>query len=120
MTNEKTQKQTKKFFQFFRKQEKLFNTVLQNRASDEDKQTVALCLSEIYFRSQHLIGLIKKTSETNLDYTESDLDSLLGNLVYAQIDIYDELASWIKQLKKPLKTAIDKVDDLGVELYDWE
>jgi hypothetical protein len=120
MTNEDKQKQTKKFFRLFRKQETLFNTVLQNRTNDKDRQTVALCLSEIYFRSQHLIGLIKKISETNLNYTESDLDSLLGNLVYTQIDIYDELTSWIKQLKKPLKTAIDNVEDLGVELYGWQ
>jgi hypothetical protein len=120
MTNKEKQKQTKEFFQLYRKQEKLFNTMLQNRASDEDRQTVALCLSEIYFRSQHLIELIKKISETNLNYTESDLDSLLGNLVFAQIDIYDELASWIKQLKKPLKTVIDNVEDLGVELYGWQ
>ena len=35
-------------------------------------------------------------------------------------DIYDELASWIKQLKKPLKTAIDNIEDLGVELYGWQ
>jgi hypothetical protein len=120
MTNEEMHKKTRKFFRLFRKQEGLFNTVLQNRASDEDRKTVALCLTEIYFQSQRLIELIKKVSETNLDYTESDLDSLLGNLIDLRINIYDEIADWIKDLKKPLNTTIDNVEDVGAELYGWE
>ena len=114
-------KRTKMFFQLFRKQEKVFNKLLSNdNCTAEDRQTIALCLTEIYFGSQHLIELIKNISETNLNFTERDLDSLLGNLIDLRIEIYDEITDWIKDMKKPLKVAINKVADLGTEKYGWE
>ena len=114
-------KRTKMFFQLFRKQEKVFNRLLPNKyCAPKERQMLALCLTELYFRSQHLIGLIKKVSKTNLDFTERDLDSLLGNLIDLRIETYDEINDWIRDMKKPLKTVINKIGDLGTEKYGWE
>jgi len=114
-------KNTKMFFQLLRKQEKVFNKLLSNaNCTPEDRQMIVLCLTELYFSSQRLIGLIKKISETNLDFTERDLDSLLGNLIDLRIETYDEINDRIKDLKKPLKTVINKICDLGAEKYGWE
>ena len=101
----------KKFFKLLNKLETLEETIVKNNVSEEYKRIVALCLTELYFRSKHLIDLIKAISETKLNYTEKDLDKLLENLVYLQIVIYDEMVDWMKDLKKPLKKLINKLPD---------
>jgi|GEM_PF-5232093 len=108
-------KETKLYFKLFRKNQKLFKEVIGDKISDEYKQNIVLYLTEIYFGSQHIIKLIEKISETNTNCTKRDLDSLLGNLVDLRIEIYNELIDWVKDLKKPLKTVIDKVEDLWYE-----
>lgn len=106
---------TKRFFKLLRKNEGLFGALLKNKASKGDGQTVALCLTELYFRSKHLIDLTKKISETSLRFTKDDVDSLLGNLVDLQVEIYIGMLHWIRDMKRPLKVVIDNVEDLGPE-----
>jgi hypothetical protein len=106
MTNEKT----KQFFELFKKNQRLFEKLLKNKASEEDGKTVELCLTEIYFNSQRVIKLIDKISKTNL--TKGNLNSLLSNLIDLETEIYLEMAGWIKELKNPLKDVIDKVGSL--------
>ncbi len=115
-----TDKRTERYFKLLKKNDEIFEALLKKKASKVDRQKVAFCLTEIYFRSQHLVNLIKKISETNLKFTEDDLDSLFGNLIDLRIEIYDEMVDWIKDLKRPLKTAIYKVNDLGAEKYGWD
>ena len=110
-----TDERTKRYFKLLRKNEGLFGALLKNKASKGDGQTVALCLTEVYFRAQHLIVLIKKFSEANLDFTENSLDPLLGNLVDLQVEIYIGMLHWIRDMKRPLKAVIDNVEDLGPE-----
>jgi hypothetical protein len=105
--------ETKLFFKLLRKNQRLFGKLPGNKLSDEDRETVALYITEIYFRSHHLTEVIEKVSETSVRFSESDLDSLLTNLVELQIEIYTEMVDWIKGLKKPLMTVIDNIDDLG-------
>jgi hypothetical protein len=110
-----TDKKNKLYFKILKKNQRMFEKVIGDRISDNYRQAIALYLTEIYFRSQHIIELIEKILETNQNCTKRDLDSLLGYLVYLQIEIYDELVDWFKSLKKPLKTVIDKVEDLWYE-----
>jgi hypothetical protein len=44
------------------------------------------------------------------------LDILLSNLVDLRVDIYDELLDWVKDLKKPLGSVINKVENLWYEI----
>jgi DNA mismatch repair ATPase MutS len=116
MTDKKT-----KMFKLLEKQNKLFNRLpIDKSCTTEDRKMISLCLTEIYVRSQHLVNLIKKISGTNLKFTEDDLDSLLDNLINLQIEIYGEVVDWIKDLKKPLNIAINKIGDLGAEKYGWD
>ncbi len=121
MNNEKkVDKKAEAYFRLLRKIERLFDVILGDRISKDDKQSVELCLTETYFFAKDLIRLIDKISETNLDYTEKDLDDLSSYLIYAKIDIYDEMVDWFKELEKPLNIAIDKIGDIGAERYGWE
>lgn len=116
-----TDKKTKIFFKFLAKQNKLFSKLpIDKSFTTDDQRKISLYLTEIYFRSQHLVNLIKNISETNLKFTENDLDSLLGDLIDLRIEIYDEIVDWIKELKKHLNIAINKVGDLGAEKYGWD
>jgi hypothetical protein len=108
-------KETKLFFMFLKKNRRVFDAVIGDKINDKGKQLIALYLTEIYFSSQHVIELIEKISKTNKNCTKRDLDTLLGNLVDLRIELYDELIDWAKSLKKPLKTTIDKIEDLWYE-----
>jgi len=114
-------KKTKMFFKLLRKQEKLFNRFPIGKSyTTEDRRKVMLCLTELHFRSRHLVSLTKNISETNLKFTEDDLDALLGNLIDLRIEIYDEMFEWIKDLKKPLNRVINKIEALGAKKYGWD
>jgi len=76
---------------------------------------MALCLTEFYFNSRHLIEVIKKISERSLDSTKDDLDSFLGDLCRLRTEVYDVTTYWAKILRKPLNTSIDKIADLEYE-----
>jgi hypothetical protein len=109
MTDEKT----KRFFELFRRNQRLFEKLLKDKISEEDGRTVELCLTEIYSNSQHVMKLIDKISKTKASLSKSNLDSLLDNLIDLETEVYLELAGWIKELKGPLKDVIDKVGSLG-------
>jgi hypothetical protein len=109
MTDEKT----KRFFELFKKNQKLFEKLLKNKINEEDGKTVELCLTEIYSNSQYVIKLIDKISKTKASLTKSNMDSLLDNLIDLETQIYLEMAGWIKELKGPLKNVIDTVGSLG-------
>ena len=79
---------------------------------DEDKSSFAVCFAEIFSHSKHLLDMIEKIAEVNLDLSESDLDQLLGDLVMAKILMYDELRCWMRQLRRPLQNAMDRVEDM--------
>jgi len=113
-------KKTEEYFQLFRKNEKLFDTVLGDRISKDDKQSVVYCLTETYFVAKHLIECIDKMSEIRVDYNEEDLDALLELLVYIRTDIYKCMVGWLRQLRKPLNLTIDRIGDIGAERYGWE
>ncbi|MFA5252924.1 MAG: hypothetical protein WC454_10120 [Phycisphaerae bacterium] len=105
-------KGTERYFKLLKKNEELFVSLLKNKASKEDRQKVAFCLTEIYFMSQSLAKLIKKISETNLNFSKDDLDLLLGNLINLRIEIYDKMADGIRDLKRPLNIVIDTTGKL--------
>lgn len=107
-----TDERTKRYFKLLRKNQGLFEKLLGDKTSEDDRQTVALCLTEIYFNLQHVIKLTKKISEINLELTKGDLDALLSNLIDLRIEIYDKMFDWIKNLKKPLNVAINKIGKL--------
>jgi len=109
MTDEKS----KRFFNLFRKNQRLFEKLLKNKADEEDGTTVELCLTELYSNSQRVIKLIDKISKTKINFTKGSLDSLVGSLIDLETEIYLEMAGWIKELKNPLKNVIDKVGSLG-------
>lgn len=108
MTNEKT----KQFFELFKKNQRLFEKLLKNKASEEDGKTVELCLTELYSASQRVIKLIDRISKTKTNFTKGNLNSILGDLIDLETEIYLEMAGWIKELKNPLKDVIDKVGSL--------
>lgn len=110
-------KKTKMFSKLLGKQDRIFNRLPVDKSCG---QKVSSYLTEIYFRSKHLIRLTEKISETNLKFNEDDLDSLLGDLIDLRIEIYDEMVDWIKNLKKPLNVVIDKVGELGAKKYGWD
>ncbi len=107
MTDEKT----KRFFELFGKNQRLFEKLLKNKADEEDGKIVELCLTEIYSNAQRVIKLIDNISKTKTNFTKGNLDSLLDNLIDLETAIYLEMAGWIKELKNPLKNVIDKVGD---------
>jgi hypothetical protein len=109
MTDEKT----KRFFELFKKNQRLFEKLLKNKTGEEDGKTVELCLTELYSASQRVIKLIDKISKTKTSFTKGNLNSLLGNLIDLETEVYLEMAGWIKELKNPLKNVIDKVGNLG-------
>ena len=104
---------TKRFFELFKKNQRLFGKLLKNKISEEDGKIVELCLTEIYSNSQRLIKLIEKISKTKTNFTKGNIDSLLDNLIDLETEIYLEMAGWIKELKGPLKNVIDTVGSLG-------
>lgn len=107
-----TDKRTELYFKLLRENDRLFGALLKSKASKGDRQKAAFCLTEIYFISQSLVKLTKKISETNLEFSKGDLNSLLGNLIDLRIEIYDKMVDWIRDLKKPLNVVIDKVGEL--------
>ena len=109
MTDEKT----KRFFELFKKNQRLFEKLLKNKVNEEDAKTVELCLTELYSNSQRVTKLIDNISKTKTNFTKSNIDSLLDNLIDLETEIYLEMAGWIKELKSPLKNVIDKVGSLG-------
>ena len=114
-------KKNKNYLILLGKQDKLFNKLLMGKSfTNEDRRMVALCLTELHFRSQHVVKLIKKISETNLKFSDDNLDNLLDNLIGLKIEIYDEVLDWIKDLKKPLNKVINRIGDLGAEKYGWD
>jgi hypothetical protein len=109
MTDEKT----KRFFELFGKNQRLFEKLLKNKVDEEDAKIVELCLTEIYSNSQRVIKLIDNVSKIKTKFTKGNLDSLLDNLIDLETAIYLEMAGWIKELKNPLKNVIDKVGSMG-------
>ena len=108
MTDEKT----KKYFKLLNKLDKVTKKIMEKGASQEDKSRFALCLAEIHSCSSALVDLINKISETNISMTEKEADDLLGDLINVEIYLYTEMTDWVKDLKKPLKKAIDQVTDM--------
>ena len=80
--------------------------------ADKDKSSFVVCFAEIFSHSKNLLDVIEKIAEVNLDLSESDLDQLLGDLVMAKILMYDELRCWMRQLRRPLQNAMDRVEDM--------
>jgi len=100
MTDEKT----KVYLDFLERNQRLFHAVPGDRMSGKNRESIALCLTEIHFSSRRLIELTKRISETRPDSTGGELDSLLGDLCCLRAEVYDEMIRWAKTLKKPLKT----------------
>jgi hypothetical protein len=104
---------TKLFFTFLKKLESLTDRLVVSEDNDEDKKKFALCLAELYFRASHVTGLIKAIADTDLKPSEQTMDTLLTDLVDLQIELYDEVADWMKELKEPLQRMMDAVPDDG-------
>jgi hypothetical protein len=108
----KIDERTKRYFKLLTKNKRLFEKLLKNKKIKETGQRVAFCLTELYFNSQSVIKLIDKISQTKRNFNKNDLDSLLGNMIDLQTEIYIEMTDYIKELRKPLKNVIDKVGNL--------
>jgi hypothetical protein len=68
-------------------------------------------LSEISSYSKSVRELIYRIASRRAgDLTLKEYDELLGELVNLKIELYDELADWIKITKKPLQIMIDAVE----------
>ena len=102
---------TKHLFTLLRKLESLTDRLVVSEDNDEDKKKFALCLAELYFRANHVTGLIKAIANTPLKPSEQTMDALLTDLVDLQIELYDEVADWMKELRKPLQRMMDAVPD---------
>lgn len=102
---------TEQFFAFLRKLESLTDRLVMSKDKEEDKRKFALCLAELYFRANHVTGLIKAIANTPLKPSEQTMDTLLTDLVDLQIELYDEVADWMKELRKPLQRMMDAVPD---------
>jgi hypothetical protein len=108
----KTDIQTKRYVKFYDKLQKIFNKFpIDKSFSIEDRRRLSLCLSELYFESQHLSKVIKKISQTNLKLTEKNLNPIISNLIDLQANMYIDMVDWIKDLKKPLNSLIKTIEN---------
>lgn len=76
-----------------------------------------LCLTELYFRSFHIIELIRRISETDVTKQEA-LETLFEDLISLQNELYTEMLLWSKSLRQPLQKAIDQVEEMLSEEAD--
>lgn len=113
-----TDQRTRAYFKLLKKNQRLFRALLEDGISDKTRENVAMCLTEIYFSSRRLIGLIKRISETGPDITERELDSLLGYLCCLRSEVYDGMVRWAKTLRSPVNISIDRIADIGYEAPD--
>lgn len=104
-------KRTKSFYGHLEKLQCLSEILMPSKGADEDKRVFALCLAEIQSWSLQINEIIKKISTMDSNLTSDDYDTLLGHLVNVKIYLYDELQSWMKDLRKPLQKIIDAVSE---------
>ncbi len=108
--------QTKKYLKLLGKLTKLFKKFPKDKSfSAKDRQHLSFCLTELYFMSDHMNKVIKNISDTNLKIKNKNLNSLITNLIDLQVNTYIEMADYIKDLKKPLKSLIHAIENSDPE-----
>jgi hypothetical protein len=103
-----TDRNNKNFFEMMNKLAKVRETVFQRTGGYPQKGNFELYLTELYFRSFHAIELIKSIAEFKENYDSAALDKLLEDFVNLQIELYTEMFLWAKDLRHPLREAIDE------------
>jgi len=114
MPNKNNEAFVKEFHAFMNRIETVFDVILENKVSKENKQAFALCLTEIYFDSLKTIALIDKMSKTNLNSSGKELDNCFRDIIDLKINLYDEMASWMKNLRVPLQNVLDEFPEFPV------
>lgn len=77
-----------------------------------------LCLTELYFRSLHIVSLIRDISEAGVVTEKESLENIFEVLISLQNEIFTEMLSWSKTLRQPLQKAIDQVEEMLSEEAD--
>lgn len=105
-------KETEEYFKLYNKLLKLSEQILRSKGSSEDQMLFALCSAEIYGSITRAALLIDKVANNEHDFSEHDLDELLGDLVNIKILLYHRAVHWMRQLRQPLQKAIDEVEEM--------
>jgi hypothetical protein len=112
--------QTEKYFKLHTKFENIFKNFPKDKSfSAEDRQYLSFCLTELYFMSNHMNKVIRNISDTNLKIENKDLDSLISHLIELQVNTNIEIVDWIRNLKKPLKSLINSIENSDSEKSDF-